>query len=311
MRILLPTEITAQMIASGTNIPELDTNETAWAPSGAFAIDDLRVYSGRIYSCVKAYTANANSKPPDKDTEHWLFKEPTNRMSPFDEYLFTKARRIGSLTYVLKPGFITGFAAYGVDAGAFDFEYRHQSGGEVLLQRSGTMWEQAYGHWELLFGNLQRTDRFASPELPLRPAGELTMTFSHADPDAEVSVGWMGVGQWRTLFAPGLKTGGTEMGIEVTPKSYARFTRPSVQDGTYKRIPGRRAKVVQGSVVIDSKDAPMVDDWMNQVLDVPCAVDFSSLPRYRHLSGVGFLKGTLRTDSWKVTRLNFTFESNV
>jgi hypothetical protein len=313
MRILLPTTITEPMIGAATTIPAVDTanGEVLWVPSGTYAINDLRVYAGGVYACVKAHTATAASKPPPQDAANWLFKEPTNRMAPFDEYIYTKARQPGALTYVLNPGFITGFAMYGVEADASAFEYRESPGGAVLVSAAGPLWEQAYGHWELLFGDLQRTEKWTSPLLPMRPAGELTVTLTRNNADVEAAVGWLGVGRWVTLFAPGRDFGGTEYGIEVTPKSYAYFERSKTNDGTYKRQPGRKAKVVTGSVVIDSKQAPQVDGWLRHILDVPVAVDFSDLPRYRHLSTVGFLTGSLKTDSWGITRMNFTLEGNV
>lgn len=312
MKILLPTTVTQSMIGAASTIPTVDTaaGEVAWTPSGTYAIDDLRVSAGGIYSCVKAYTADANSKPPHQDAVNWLFKEPSNQMAPFDEYIYTKARRQGALTYVLNPGFVTGFAMYGVEADSTAFEYR-ETGGPVLAFASEQLWEQAYGHYELLFGDLSRSDKWTSPPLPMHPAGELSITLTRNNTNVDAAVGWLGVGRWVTLFAPGRDFGGAEYGIEVTPKSYAYFERSTANDGTYKRLPGRKAKVVTGSVVIDSKQAPQVEDWIRRVMDVPVAVDFSDLPRYRHLSTVGFLKGTLRTDSWGVTRLSFTLEGNV
>ena len=313
MKILLPTNIAQSMIGAASTIPAVDADagEVAWTPSGTYAIDDLRVSAGGIYSCVKAYTANASSKPPPQDAVSWLLKEPSNQMAPFDEYIYTKARKQGALTYVLNPGFVTGFAMYGVEADSTAFEYRETPGGPVLAFASGQLWEQAYGHYELLFGDLQRSEKWTSPLLPMRPAGQLSVTLTRNDTNVDAAVGWLGVGRWVTLFAPGRDFGGTEYGIEVTPKSYAYFERSTANDGTYKRLPGRKAKVVTGTVVIDSKQAPQVEDWMRRVMDVPVAVDFSDLPRYRHLSTVGFLKGTLRTDSWSVTRLSFTLEGNV
>lgn len=310
MKILLPIAITQAMIGAGSSIPAVDASvgEVAWGP-GPYVVDDLRVHAGRVYSCVKAHTADASSKTPDKDAERWLFKEPCNQMAPFDEYLYTKARRKQELTFVLSPGFITGFAMQGLESDSYEFAYRSQPGGQVLVQSTAALWEQAYGHYELLFGDLQRMEKWSSPLLPLRPAGELTITLRRNNPDVEAAVGWMGVGQWKTLYAPGLDMGGTEYGLEVTPKSYAYFDRKP--DGTYKREPGRKAKVVTGSVVIDSKQAAQVEDWLRRVLDVPVAVDFSDHPRYRHFSTVGFLKGTLRADSWGITRMSFTLEGNV
>lgn len=311
MKVLIPTTITPAMIGAGSTIPAVDTaaGEVAWVASGAYAIDDVRADAGGLYSCVKAYTATGASKPPSQDAVNWLYMRPTNRMSPFDEYLYTKASKPGTLTYVLSPGFITGFAMHGLEADAYSFEYRDAPGGAVLVASSGDLWEQAQGLWEYLFGNLQRTTKWASPDLPLRPTGEITVTITRNEPTTPAAVGWIGVGQWRLLAAPGRSTGGTEYGIEVTPKSYAYFKRND--DGTYKRLPGRSAKQVSGTAIVAAADAPMVEDLLRRVLDEPVAVDFSDLPRYSHLSTVGFLTGSVTADSFAIARLSFKIEGNI
>ena len=98
MNILLPTTITEAMIAEGTNIPSVDSaqGEVLWLPSGEYVIGDLRVYQGSIYYCTKQHTATALSPTPPKDPTQWLFKEPTNRMSPFDEYLYTTGSKLSA-----------------------------------------------------------------------------------------------------------------------------------------------------------------------------------------------------------------------
>ena len=117
MKILIPTDITPAMFGAGTNIPEVDSSvgEVAWATGTSYAIGDRRTDAGYTYECVKAVTvAPANALRPSDvaSAQYWLKDEnaPTNRMAPFDDYLFTKARRVSSLTYVLNPGFVTGFA---------------------------------------------------------------------------------------------------------------------------------------------------------------------------------------------------------
>ena len=111
MNILLPTTITEAMIVEGTNIPSVDTSqgEILWIPEGEYEVDDLRVFDGAVYSCVKQNNATSVSPTPPNDPTNWLFKEPANRMCPFDDYLFTQARRLEEVKYVIRPGFFDGF----------------------------------------------------------------------------------------------------------------------------------------------------------------------------------------------------------
>lgn len=311
MNILLPTTITEAMIGAGTNIPAVDTaaGEIAWAPSGAFSIDDLRVYEGAVYSCVKDHTATAASKPPAQDPINWLYKQPSNRMAPFDEYIYTAAKKPGEVRYVLHPGFFTGFAMYGVEADEVEVTLRETPGGQVLLQDSSEMWEQAFGEWEYLFGELRRETKFTRKDLPMRPAAELEIVLRRNNPDTDAELGLLTVGQWRTLFAPFSSLGGTEYGADVTPKSYAYFKRNS--DGTYTREVGRKAKQITASVLIDATHAPAAEDLLRRILNVPVAIEVSDMPRYGHLSTVGFVTGKVVAETYSTARVNISVDGNV
>ena len=161
MNILLPKEITTDSFGPATSIPELDTaqGEVAWVGSGNYKVGDRRVYERKIYECVKDHTGTAVT--PDKMPAEWLFKEPTNRWCPFDQYLFTKARAPQSLTYELKGVFIDGLALYGLEGDSLTISITAGPGGPDLLPPiNADLWRQAYGEWEYLFGDLQRGDHY-------------------------------------------------------------------------------------------------------------------------------------------------------
>lgn len=311
MNILLPTTITESMIGAGTNVPSVDASvgEVAWNPAAhAYAIDDLVAYSGAIYSCVKAYTSAANPTP-DNDAVNWLFKSPTNRMAPFDEYIYTAARRAGLLKYVLTPPFFNGFAMYGAEADHIDVTLRDQAGGVVLVSRSQEMWEQAFGEWEYLFGNLQRTTKLTQSGLPMRPAAELEISLTRNNPAVLAELGFLSVGQWQQMLAPVDNIPGTQYGAEVTPKSYSYFKLND--DGTYTRRKGRTAKVITASVLIDAQEAPRVSRLLEKIMDIPVAIEASSLPRYGHISTVGFVTGSVVAESFGIARVNLKVDGNV
>lgn len=312
MNILLPTKIMADMIGADTNIPAVDTDagEVAWADSGTYAIDDLRVDGDGVYSCVKAHTAASAAPRPAADPVHWLYKHPTNRMAPFDEYLYTQAKRADEIKYVLTPGFFTGFAMYGMQADAIDVTLLNQHGGQVLVHEARDMWEQAYGEWEYLFGSLRNETHYVKDGLPLRPASELQLRLRRNTPGESAQLGMLAVGQWTKLFAPQSSTvGGAEYGAEARPKSYSYFKRN--EDGTYTRRQGRQAKVITVSVAIDAQQAPMAEALLRRILDVPVAVEVSHLPRYGYLSTFGFVTGTVTAHSPGFSRVDITVEGNV
>lgn len=312
MNILLPISITEAMFGAGTNIPAVDTDagEVAWLPSGNYAIDDLRAYGAGIYSCVKAHAATAQSKPPDKDAVNWLFKQPTNRMAPFDEYIYTAAKKAGEIRYVLTPGFFTGYAMYGVEADHIDVKLREAAGVEPpLVSLDEEMWEQAFGEWEYLFGNLQRSTKQTRADLPMRPAAELDIRLKRSDSSVDAELGYLAVGLWQKLLSPRSDMGGTQVGADVTPKSYSYFKREL--DGSYTRRKGRVAKNISATVLIDAVEAPRVAKLLEKILDIPVAIEASNLPKYGHISTVGFVTGTVTSVDWSYSRVEIKVDGNV
>lgn len=211
---------------------------------------------------------------------------------------------------MLNPGFCTGFALYGIEADSISYTLRDAPGGAILAQETLPMWAQAFGEWEYLFGNLQRTTYLVRAGLPMRPTAQLEVTLTRNDPAVYAELGMFMVGQWRELLAPGSGSmGGTEYGVEVTPKSYSYFKRGL--DGTYTRQVGRTAKVINASVVIDAAQAPSAEGLLRRILDTPVAVEASNLPRYGHLSTVGFVTGSIVAENSAMARINLKIEGNI
>lgn len=316
MNILLPISITDAMIGAGTNIPAVDTDagEVAWVSGTNYVLDDRRVHEGWTYQCVQAVSSvPQNTYPPNdpRSEKFWLKDEnaPTNRMAPFDEYIFTATKKAGLIKYVLTPGFFNGFAMYGAEADDIDVILRETSGGVVLESQSRPMWEQAFGEWEYLFGNLQRTRKLTESGLPMRPAAELEISLKRNDPLVNAELGFLAVGQWQKLLSPTVNVSGSQYGAEVTPKSYSYFKRNN--DGTYVRRKGRTAKSISASVIIDAVEAPRVAKLLEKIIDVPVAIEASNLPKYGHISTVGFVTGTVVAESWQTARVDIQVDGNI
>ena len=115
MKILLPTDITQDSILAGTSIPDVDTSmgEVAWVQGTLYKVSDRRVYLGGVYACIQEHTASAGDLPSSSPAL-WRFAGPSNRMAPFDSWLFAKAKAKGSITYVISGSFIDGIAVYGI-----------------------------------------------------------------------------------------------------------------------------------------------------------------------------------------------------
>lgn len=315
MNILLPKTITTAMFQAGTNIPAVDSyvGEVAWATGFNAAVGDRRVDGDYTYECVQAITSAPQNTyaPSDKRSQGWWHKDegaPTNRTAPFDKYLFTKARRVGGLTYVMKLDFVTGFAIYGLEGDHLDITVKHD-GVDLVPPVSIDLWEQAFGLWEYLYGELQRGTYFTVKDIPLRPGVEFTITVSRNTPTAEAAVGYISFGVWKTLLAPMSNNGGAQYGVEATTKDYS-YVKDN-DDGTYTEVPGRKATNINLTCVIDAAQAPGAKALLDQILGKAVAVEVSDLPRYSHLATVAKVTGSIRTTSWATAEASLSLKGNV
>ncbi|SFB96794.1 hypothetical protein SAMN05216344_106129 [Polaromonas sp. OV174] len=313
MNILLPTLVTPAMFGAGTTIPAVDAaaGEVEWVLGGSYVVGARRVWEGWIYECTKDAPASTLVPGTGAAAATWLRERPSNRMAPFDEYLYTKAEAVGELTYVLQPGFVTGLAIYAAEADRLQLWVKDEPDGVDLIDPiDQDLWSQAYGEFEYLFGDLQRATKHTLQGLPMRPNAEITIKLSRNNPAEKVAVGYIQPGQWRTLLSPLSSTeGGTEYGADVAPKSYSYYKRNN--DGTYARIAGRRATNISASVQIGAAQAPAAKSLLDRILDIPVPIEASSLPRYSHISTVGFVTGSVTAENWATARVNLKIEGNV
>lgn len=293
MNILLPKTITNAMFGAGTNIPEVDATisppEVLWVTGGTFAVKDRRIWNGYWYECVQAISgAPANTYAPDSTNAagYWLKDEgaPTNRMAPFDKYLFTKARRAGAVTYEMTPGFINGAAIYEIEGDHLNITVK-DGATDLITPIDMELWEQAPGLWEYLFGELSRGTYYALKDIPLNPNAKITITISRNNPAVEAAVGFISVGNWKTLLAPLTQASGVQYGVEATTRDYSYSQE--YKDGTYIDVEGRKATDINLSCVIDASEAPPAKALLEQILGKAVAIEVSELPKYSHLATVG------------------------
>ena len=317
MNILLPKTITNAMFGAGTNIPDVDSStspaEVAWASGGTFALKDRRTRDGYWYECVQAITgAPANTYVPGSAAaEGWWLKDegaPTNRMAPFDKYLFTKARRAGSIVYELTPGFVNGVAIYEMEADHLNITVK-DGATDLITPVDIELWEQAPGLWEYLFGELERGDYYALKDIPINPNAKITITISRNNPLTEAAVGFISVGNWKTLLAPIKQASGVQYGVEMTTRDYSYPTE--YKDGTYIDAEGRKATDINLSCVIASEEAPSAALLLEQILGKAVAIEVSELPKYSHLATVGKVTGSVRSVNWPTAQVDLQIKGNV
>lgn len=309
MNILIPKAIA---FGAATSIPETDIarGEVAWVSSGSYAVNDRRVHAGVLYECVQAHTG-ATDKQPDTAVAFWRPKGPSNRMAPFDKYLFTKARRAHELTYEVEGSFIDGVAVYGIEGDEISLRVLSGITGQDLIDPINTgLWEQAYGEFEYLFGELVRGTRYTLKNLPIHPSVRVLVTVRRNDPDVEAAVGHISIGNWKRFLAPLSEyKSGIRYGVKSKTKDYSIVE--AHKDGTYDEIAGHKARDITLTCQIAAKDAAWADSILEQISGKAVAVEASDLPRYRHLSTVCQISGVVTVEDWEIATVDLELKGNV
>ena len=303
--ILIPLSVTDSMLAAGSTIPAVDAaaGEVAWAAGTAYSAGQRVNHGGSIWESV----ASSTGVTPGTDGTKWLRAGPSNRMAPFDDELNTRAVATGYMTYVLRPGFFTGLALWGLQGDHLTINLYDAPGGAVVESYDADLYEQAAGLYELLFLPLRQRTKHYMQNLPLYPDAEVRITLS-ASGGAQVAIGLITVGHWDTLIGAG-DFGGVEYGATAEVKSYSYIKR--ADDGTVTRLRRGSATNIDCSVVIDAAEANRAMDLLHQVQGRPIAFIASGLPRYDYLSGFGDLSGSATPQSYAHAILKLRIEGVV
>lgn len=298
--VLISLQIDASMILPGTTIaePDLSLGEVSWLPGVPYEIDDERVSDHIVYSCVQDHMGRT-VKPVDGDG-YWLKKRPSNLFAPFDQYISTGAKATGSLTYLVQPGFYTDVSVYGAKGDrvvmqAYESPEALADGDVPMAELDEDLWEQALGLYELLFSPLGKRTKVQLDNIPLSPTGVLKVTISGA-PAAEVSMGSLMIGEWRSLVGSSPQ-GGTEFGAECEPKSFSYIK--SYDDGTFEIKRRHSATDLNFSIVMDADQAEYTVATLQQILDIPVAVRAVNVPGYGYINTVGLVSGVVRAKNAK------------
>jgi len=302
--LLIPLDITASMIETGTSIPVVDTGagEVAWDATPVVT-GDRRNHVGSIWEALKGST----NVEPGTDATAWLRVGPSNRMAPFDDELNTSAKRLGDITYVLRPGFFTGLGIWGIVGDHLNIKIYDEPDGEIVEEYDGDLWEQAAGLYELLFMPLARSTQHYMENLPLYPDAEVHISIT-AGPTTLVQVALITLGHWDTLVGSG-DWGGTQYDATAEIKTYSYFKRND--DGTVERKRRGSANNVTCTAIVPADQGNHAAEMLHKVQGRPVAFIASGLQTYEYLNGFGDVSGTVTASGPNHALVNLRIEGTV
>lgn len=288
-----PITVTDVMLGAGTTIAEPSAGETLWSGSGvAYAVGDevIRAETHRIYKCAVAHTS-ASTPTPENDPTRWVdLEKPTQRWAPFDIYTNTATLTTTSLTYVITPGvYFNSIAMYLLTGSQYSITVKSESGGSVIFNESGFLFEPPIGWYEYLFEEPRSINKIFVKDLPLSPTAELTISITAAS-GQPVGVGMITIGDYITLKDPNSSFGGILHGASVEPMTYSYIKTES--DGTTRFKRRNSATDLKMTVIIPTSYADVALEILNRILDTPVAWVISNNSGYRALSTFGYSRSS-------------------
>lgn len=135
-------------------------------------MDDLRTSNGSVWSCVKNHSGRT-ALPENEAPGYWLRKGPTNRQAMFDDYRSTTASAVGTLTVVLQPDLFNGISIWQMEGDTYSITVKDAPGGTVIASKSGDLYEQAAGYYELMLMPLPKLQSVSLYDIPMSATAEV------------------------------------------------------------------------------------------------------------------------------------------
>lgn len=290
MKVLIPTPITAAMLASST-IAEPAAGETAWVSAGTYAVGDLRIRTTthRIYQCVTAHSGR--TALPENDPTYWLDYGPTARWALFDNQVSTQSSIVTPLTVVLRPGFFNAMALYGLDGATLAVTVKDAPGGSVVHSETIDLTVPPLDWYDWAFGQIKPLTKAVLSGLTPYPDAELTITITAAA-GVTVKAGMLVVGDFVSLVGDGDGDfGGTTYGATAEPVDFSYIKTDDF--GNTSIVKRRNATDMRVKVVLPKSSADQALEIVQSVLSVPCAWIATEAAGYAGLNVFGLGSGSL------------------
>lgn len=300
LNLLLQTAIADAQLTSST-LPEADY--PVWSSATTYAIGVRCIKNHRIYESQVA-TGNTNKDPVDPVNQfgpivYWLDIGPTNRYAMFDGYINTQSVATTSMTMVIKAGAFNWIYLDGLDATNVDITIKDAPGGTVIFTFSGSLrGNRPSTYWEYWFNEFENLKSKVISGIPPYANMELTITLSSAT-GVQVKCGILAIGMVKKL-------GRTQQGVEAKPKNYGYVKVDQYGNNTYK--PGKRAKDMTATALIDRSEMRKVQELIESAIGVPCLVSCSESDDYSGLNTFGFLSGKVTYKTESTSEISITQE---
>lgn len=302
------------------SVAEPSASETTWVSGGTYAVGDERIRPDlhRVFRCAairSPATTPPSTTPPESDPTGWVDMRPTQRWLPFGPLVRADGKFVyqslglestsADIEYRMPMRYANAIALFGLRGAQWQVDVYTAVGDPTPeVQRSGTIKAPATGYYDYAFGQRRIRDRVLITGLPMRPNAEIRIRITGSSGQLR-RVSQIEVGKLR--FLPGVDWGGTEYGIERTPKAYT--DQKTEADGSTAILIYGSSYDMSGTVAMSGAAEDSALTQLRRLIGRGVAYTPALAPGYEQSLAFGVLKSAPTTrDSYGVSRVRFAIE---
>lgn len=302
LSILVPTEITSNMILS-TNVTPEDGNP-AWAAGTTYAVG-TRVYLASTHRVYESAQAGNVGKDPSVPANRfsaagavtwWIDAGPTNQFAMFDGLVSTKTERPANIIVTIQPGYFNSFALFGIEADDIIVTVRDAPGGNIIYQYEGPLESSAPAdYYDYFFGAFKPQTQFIATGID--PYVGMVLELALTSPASTVRLGMLALGDARPIGAP-------LRGATVDPIDYSYVSTDDFGNTVVRKRNNATGLSIRAK--LDIEDANAVIDAVKEVLGTPVVVVGSQVTMYEALTVFGLVSARMSYDDYREPVINIT-----
>lgn len=273
MKVIKPVVLTDAHLISST---VAETEYAAFAGGTDYAVGARVIYKHVIYESVQ--TPNV-SHTPTLWPLYWAPISPTNQWAMFDSETSTQTSAAGSLTVVIKPGYINSLAVFGLEGETLDITVRDGLAGPVVYSATRTLDGTVLADWyQYFYEPYVQLGEVVLIDLPTYGNAHITLTVTGA---GTVKCGTLAAG---TAYL----VGDTQYGASASIIDYSR--KDTSATGVTSLTKRKYSKRMSAPLVLDNGQINKVQRLLADLRATPCAWIGTDSAGYEPLIIFGFYR---------------------
>lgn len=275
IKIIKPIQITPDKILSST----ATEGYGEWSSATTYALDDVVVYSNRIY---KSLLANNVNKQPNTNPTSWLDIAPSNKTAMFDNQVNTQTIGTTSLVVTFQPGVnFNSLAVLNLKGNTITCEVKDSPTGSIVYSETVSLDGSVIADWySYFFDDFDIRTEVIFNNIPPYSSGVVTLTVT-AGTGAEVAIGTCAVGTM-------IEIGGTQYGLGYGIRDYS--IKETDAFGNTKFVERAYSKRMSPNIFVDNSRLNYVTKTLEKIRSTPTVFIASDDTRFEGTIMLGFLK---------------------